>query len=898
MAHSHPVVDNDPMFIIDPSSRTITKETSSTKNQLMQYDHNSEIFRFKIPSEIEGHPVSNCDIRQIHYINTGTGTSVSNRETRPGIYEIPKFTSDIDDPNYMYFDWLISQNATQLVGDLKFQIKLGCMNPYEPGEIDYMWSSQVYSAVEILPGINNTEIVVTEYTDILEQWKAEIDRSLADMDAKIDSIEGEKGVDGKDGVSPTVEVTEIIDGHRLTITDANGAKTVDVLDGDDGKDGTSVTVSSVSESTADSGNNVITFSDGKTITIKNGSKGSTGADGAKGDTGTKGDKGDKGDTGETGRDGADGKDGYTPVKGVDYWTDADKEEIKTEDIIFISTELAKRGQLKPEFANSIEECTDTTKLYVLPDGFIYAYMTKAEIIEHKGENKFIASEATLNKRMGSSSLSDANGYVWTGAIPVDLTKESPFRIKVEGTQIVECTTEHQKLWLCADNTGTTKLSAAVMLFGAAATSSYGVLFEDGTIHADYKAGVKLSDSIITGTKYIRIGFKFSDSAISSTSELSDVSITFPHETYTEEIVTNSWHNTGHAFVPADYENRIIDLEHKIDDFYNKSNGNEITVPNFWESAVNSCISKIKALQSGRDCVTFAFFSDNHQNTKYVGSLIGKVMQDCHIPYCFFGGDAIDSGTLANESAMIANDKAFDDSMSIIPVNQMCRAVGNHDGYWVDKSDVKHRYTRSQIYDLFLRQETIAQTKHYGGDGTYYYVDDLASETRFVVCNTNYNFNTATETLDSQQLAWLNDVVFKDSDKSLKLVFISHQPITNNHHSNIYADTAHAIQQLLTNKINAGWNVVGWFSGHIHADRIYQTDHTTNTEANDQSTVTLPWKTVTIRADHTGLCRDEDLIHTPADDNLSHAIDFVTINKSTRIVNLTRLGIGDDRNFTY
>ena len=36
----------------------------------------------------------------------------------------------------------------------------------------------------------------------------------------------------------------------------------------------------------------------------------------------KGDKGDKGDTG------APGKDGHDPVRGVDYWTEADKNEIK------------------------------------------------------------------------------------------------------------------------------------------------------------------------------------------------------------------------------------------------------------------------------------------------------------------------------------------------------------------------------------------------------------------------------------------------------------------------------------------------------------------------------------------------------------------------------------------
>lgn len=62
----------------------------------------------------------------------------------------------------------------------------------------------------------------------------------------------------------------------------------------DGKNGTSVTVSNVTESTADGGSNVVAFSDGKTLTVKNG------------------------------KTGAPGK---APVKGVDYFTDTDKAEM-------------------------------------------------------------------------------------------------------------------------------------------------------------------------------------------------------------------------------------------------------------------------------------------------------------------------------------------------------------------------------------------------------------------------------------------------------------------------------------------------------------------------------------------------------------------------------------------
>lgn len=42
---------------------------------------------------------------------------------------------------------------------------------------------------------------------------------------------GAPGDPGNDGFSPTVEVTKIAGGHRVTITDTEGTKTFDVMDG-------------------------------------------------------------------------------------------------------------------------------------------------------------------------------------------------------------------------------------------------------------------------------------------------------------------------------------------------------------------------------------------------------------------------------------------------------------------------------------------------------------------------------------------------------------------------------------------------------------------------------------------------------------------------------------------
>lgn len=131
-----------------------------------------------------------------------------------------------------------------------------------------------------------------------ERLKKELDPTSAIEEAlaeakKNGEFDGKDGVDGKDGYTP-VKGVDYFDGK----------------DGESGKDGTSITVVNVSESSVDGGSNVVTFSDGKTVTVKNGNRGSDGNDGY---TPIKGvDYFD-------GKEGADGQDGYTPVKGKDYF---------------------------------------------------------------------------------------------------------------------------------------------------------------------------------------------------------------------------------------------------------------------------------------------------------------------------------------------------------------------------------------------------------------------------------------------------------------------------------------------------------------------------------------------------------------------------------------------------
>lgn len=68
------------------------------------------------------------------------------------------------------------------------------------------------------------------------QLDTAINTALAEAKAS-GEFDGKDGTNGKDGTSPTVAVSTITGGHRITITDKTGTKTVDVMDGEDGGKG-------------------------------------------------------------------------------------------------------------------------------------------------------------------------------------------------------------------------------------------------------------------------------------------------------------------------------------------------------------------------------------------------------------------------------------------------------------------------------------------------------------------------------------------------------------------------------------------------------------------------------------------------------------------------------------
>ena len=167
MPHTHPVIDGDGKYIIDPITRNITTPNSE-KKILIQHDNNSERMTFECNRYIESHDLSLCNTIQVHYINL----SSSGRQKSNGLYEVTDLVVDDTDATKIIFTWLISSDATEYEGMLEFLIKFACID----GDLveTYSWHTNISKSIIIAPGIENSAIITSPLPDIIATWKEDI----------------------------------------------------------------------------------------------------------------------------------------------------------------------------------------------------------------------------------------------------------------------------------------------------------------------------------------------------------------------------------------------------------------------------------------------------------------------------------------------------------------------------------------------------------------------------------------------------------------------------------------------------------------------------------------------------------------------------------------------------
>lgn len=241
----------EPHIIID-ADRYITVP-DELKRIAVQYDHNVETVTFDCPRYWDGLDMSEMKI-YVNYLRS---------DNEVGAYKATNVVVDDTDDTIMHFDWTISRNVTDVFGQIAFLV---CIRKADTeGNEKNHWNSEICKNCRVSEGLEVDEGKVNEiYPDIIEQWYQEVlgiigevntvKQGLIDMRDSGEfngatftpnvSVDGElswsndKGLTnpatvnltGPDGISPEITVTDIQDGHRITITDVNGTQHIDVKD--------------------------------------------------------------------------------------------------------------------------------------------------------------------------------------------------------------------------------------------------------------------------------------------------------------------------------------------------------------------------------------------------------------------------------------------------------------------------------------------------------------------------------------------------------------------------------------------------------------------------------------------------------------------------------------------
>lgn len=462
--------------------------------------------------------------------------------------------------------------------------------------------------------------------------------------------------------------------------------------------------------------------------------------------------------------------------GDDYvLTDEDIAEVKD----YVFDELTKCGQLAPEFANSIEECTDTTKLYVLPDGFIYAYMTTEGALQFEDQLKYAVGTdgAPCNGGLGyktdtylstSGAESVSAGWVTSGLIPYNQEN----LIRLCGATVMPNENAGKLLFYDASRNRINGHNISSLYANGVVTVEEspwdGVYVQ--TFHLDLaQTNEKYAYQDALAAKYVRLSVPSADVRRIYCALDEDIAIgTF-----------RGWANTGHAFVPADYEDAIIQIEKTTANHESRINtlengmGDGAGLPDYAVDEAESVIDRVIAAQGSRT-FTFAAITDMHygnngnkEGVEHACQAMKYIDQRIKLDAVVVLGDFTDGYPEDNLDNALGDFEAVNRVLDDLRFAPNLRVQGNHD-YYVNNFPITNRFIQSYSDDVVWGDKL----------GGYFY-KDFADHKLRVVCVNTVEMGNDFVRCSTAQYEWFVgalDLSGKEDAKDWQILVLSHHPL--------------------------------------------------------------------------------------------------------------------------
>lgn len=575
-----------------------------------------------------------------------------------------------------------------------------------------------------------------------------------------------------------------------------------------------------------------------------------------------------------------------------------------------------------EEVNSIEEMTDTSKKYLM-NGYVYSYVATSgvEVPNFTNLADPTSSDWGTDKRLGSdSTFRDFAGAVVTNFIEC---KRGDV-IRVKGISLTQ-----------KETAGNTTAPYIHLIHTNGSATNHDI--------NSYEDDFVVSNGITTFTVMVGNGAQLSVSngeveklrmsGLLTASDASGVIIT-----KNEEI----------AYRVTDGTYEWVKGE-KCDSSSGSTGGStggtttdEYVVPDYWQDHLDSKIATVKALQDtvGDELVSFPNFTDLHCNAnqsynlgRNIGILSKEIMNRCNLPFAVCDGDTNSNGNLSTKDAV---ETCLENAMEIFTpiIDDLLLARGNHDitygGSSTDGNAYQWQYSPSEVYNKLFRWQATDFRRVFDtdSDGTYFYVDDKAHKTRFIVLDSqwvewqgrnddgsviyNGHHNSG---YGQRQLEWLANKALQFDETGREAVIVTHVPptsITYNGTTRDYLSETRdgvifkEIVRAFCNKTTyegtytgtAEWqnvniavdftsrkgNVACILSGHCHCDRIIEDE------------LPCPIITTTSASDMARTGEEtEDRVYGTITET---AFDIVSIDRVNHKIYMTRVGIGSDRECSF